>query len=75
MVWANSASTHEAVGSLKKWTIREGTIVRKMTIDRAQQHNSTSGSRVKNYHVLKKNPLVPQVHTADIPGNARLTHR
>ena len=41
-----------------------------MTTDRAQQHNGTSGKRAKNYHVLKKIPLVPQVHTVDIPGNA-----
>jgi hypothetical protein len=46
----------------------------KMTTYRAQQHNSTSGNRAKYFHVLKKFPLVPQVHTVDIPGIAILTH-
>ncbi len=45
----------------------------KMTTYRAQQHNSTSRNRVKYFHVLKKIPLVPQVHTVDIPDNAITT--
>ena len=41
----------------QKRSIRVGTIgSMKMTTDRAQQHNSTSGNRAKNYHVLKKFP-------------------
>ncbi len=59
----------------QKRSIRVGMISSmKMTTDRAQQHNSTSGNRAKYYHVQKKIPLVPRVHTVDIPGNAILTH-
>jgi hypothetical protein len=47
----------------------------KMTTYRAQQHNSTSGKHSEKFPCTKKKlPLIPQVHTVDIPGNAILTH-
>ena len=59
----------------KKRSISVGTIVTKndhISRTTAQQHKP---KEAKFYHVQKKNfPLVPQVHTVDIPGKAIRPH-